>query len=107
MLACVRISDEIYRAKHSLVIGNKIPYNILDVIVGQKVAVFLFLVDFYFSGVKVSGVKNFFQYQAFGRHQRSRLRSVSGLQYIRHIFRCPDSLSDLEDGSHEDTDHMM
>ena len=45
MLACVRISDEIYRAKHSLVIGNKIPYNILDVIVGQKVAVFLFLVD--------------------------------------------------------------
>ena len=67
MLACVRISDEIYRAKHSLVIGNKIPYNILDVIVGQKVAVFLFLVDCV-SGVKVSGVKNFFQYQSFGRY---------------------------------------
>ena len=48
MLACVRIFDEIYRAKHSLVIGNKIPYNILDVIVGQKVAVFLFLVDLKF-----------------------------------------------------------
>ena len=42
MLACVRISDEIYRAKHSLVIGNKIPYNYIDAIVGQKVAVFLF-----------------------------------------------------------------
>ncbi len=43
MLACIRISDEIYRAKHSLVIGIKIPYNYIDAIVGQKVAVFLFL----------------------------------------------------------------
>ena len=42
MLACIKISDEIYRAKHSLVIGNKIPYNYIDAIVGQKVAVFLF-----------------------------------------------------------------
>ena len=45
MLACVWISDKIYRAKHSLVIGNKIPYNYIDAIVGQKVAIFLFLVD--------------------------------------------------------------
>ena len=59
MLACIKISDEIYRAKHSLVIGNKIPYNYIDAIVGQKVAVFLFL---------VSGIKNFFQYQSFGRY---------------------------------------
>ncbi len=95
MLACVRISDEIYRAKHSLVIGNKIPYNILDVIVGKKLQYFYF-----------SGVKNFFQYQAFGR-KRSAFALSPDFRYIRHIFRCPDSLSDLEEGSHEDTDHMM
>lgn len=57
MLACVRISDEIYRAKHSLVIGNKIPYNYIDAIVGQKLQYFYF-----------SGIKNFFQYQSFGRY---------------------------------------